>query len=89
MVLDSLTNIPSRVFVTVPDKAAVPESVQANIDSWRDLNPGFDVVVHDDADLEVLVRLLVPKLHGIWADLLNVQRADIYRFVTVTFVGGE
>jgi hypothetical protein len=73
MVLDALTNIPSRVFLTVPDKAAVPESVQANINSWRDLNPGYDVV----------------ELHDIWADLLNVQRADIYRFIVVAFFGGE
>jgi mannosyltransferase OCH1-like enzyme len=89
MVLDALTNIPSRVFLTVPDKAAVPESVQANINSWRDLNPGYDVVVHDDADLEILVQLLMPELHDIWADLLNVQRADIYRFIVVAFFGGE
>lgn len=88
MVLDLLTGVPTVVFITVPDKTAIPEPVQANIQSWRDLNPGFEVVVHDDRDLEFLVMLLVPRLQETWPSLLKVQQADIYRFLVTAFLGG-
>lgn len=88
MVLDAQLRIPTVIFITVPDKEEIPASVQANIQSWRDANPGFDVVVHDDDDLEILVELLLPELQAAWPSLLKVQQADVYRFLVTTFLGG-
>jgi len=89
MTLDSLTNVPTVIFFTISNKTAIPLSVQASIQSWRDLNPGFNVAIHDDHDVETLVELLMPELHEIWQNLLTIERADIYRFLVMTFLGGN
>lgn len=83
-----LTNIPAAIFITQPDKHQVPKSVADKIASWQVANPGYQIVLHNDADVAELVRRLVPDLFVNWSHLLKIQQADIYRYVVTCFLGG-
>jgi mannosyltransferase OCH1-like enzyme len=80
MTLDSLVNVPTVIFFTVPDKTAIPSSVKASIQSWRDLDPGFNVAIHDTHDLETLVELLMPELQRFGRACSRFSRSTIIAF---------
>ena len=82
------TNIPNTIYTTLPNKERIPRSVASNLRSWIELNPQYQLVIHNDADMATVVRLLLPPIYQVWDRLLQVQKADIYRYAVTGLLGG-
>jgi hypothetical protein len=81
-------NIPTVIYITVPDAARIPKQVAHNIDTRRTTNPDFQVVIYDDQGIETLVAQFLDLAHEVWQSLLLVQKTDIWRYLVVYLFGG-
>jgi len=80
--------IPTFIYFTVPDPNNLPPSVAANLEQWRAMNPGYDVVVYGDQDIEELARSFLDMEEDAWDTLTPVQKSDIWRYLVVFLFGG-
>ncbi|KAJ3111719.1 hypothetical protein HDU96_005439 [Phlyctochytrium bullatum] len=85
--------IPRTIHLTVPDKTQADSAVHHKISQWRSLNPGFEVILHDDADMAKFVRDEVdrefPGAAAVYTGFRrNVERADFWRYLIVYLKGG-
>ncbi|KAJ3209948.1 membrane-bound alpha-1,6- mannosyltransferase Initiation-specific [Dinochytrium kinnereticum] len=85
--------IPRTVHLTVPNKKYVSGSVQNNIESWRAMNPDFDVILHEDVDMLAMVagegEKTFPGALAVYKGFAkNVERADFWRYLVIYLRGG-
>ncbi len=80
--------IPSVIYLTVPDPDHLPATVAANVRRWRQMNPGFSVVVYGDAQVNSLAAEYLDMDPAVWRALTPVQRTDIWRYLVVFLFGG-
>jgi hypothetical protein len=83
-----ITTIPHIVhFIWVG--SALPAKCAFNIQTFRDKNPGFQVMVHDDASLRPLLRQHFPATLARYDAAVNLpQKKDFASFVVVYVYGG-
>ena len=83
-----ITTIPHIVhFIWIG--SALPPKYAFNIQTFRDKNPGFQVMVHDDASLRELMKQHVPLTLARYDAALNLpQKKDFGSFVVVYVYGG-
>lgn len=80
--------IPDVIYMSVKSHQSVHPDVQARIELWQSLNPEFDIIIHDDEQVNEIVLALLPIRKELWDKLEPVQRVDIYRYVVVHSFGG-
>ena len=81
--------IPNVVYFTVKDKTSIHPDIEERLLKWRDINPSFEIIVHDDNQVDDLVLSMLPRMNEqAWRALEPVQRTDIYRYVVIQNFGG-
>ncbi len=69
--------------------SALPDKYAFNIQTFRDKNPGFEVMVHDDAALRTLMHSRFPDTLARYESAVNYpQKKDFASFVVVYVYGG-
>jgi mannosyltransferase OCH1-like enzyme len=65
-----------------------PKYVQESAHSWQTVNRNCTYSFYTDKDLEVFVQNFFPELADMWAQLLPIQKADLFRYLVVYKYGG-
>lgn len=68
---------------------SLPDGLQNMVNTWRDVNPGWDVKLYNDTECLNLVRSNFPEYLDAYLALpKNVERADFFRYMVVLLHGG-
>ncbi|KAJ3056662.1 hypothetical protein HK097_005338 [Rhizophlyctis rosea] len=63
--------------------------VRESVQSWRDKNPDYVHLLWDDADMNEMVKTLYPSWWTYWKAMpVNVNRADVFRYLVLDSFGG-
>ena len=85
----AIPQISKLIHMTMKDKVNIPEKKVVLIEKWKSLNPGYELVLYDDKDMDTFVKEYYPefyKLYDIMPDI--VEKADIWRYLIVHKYGG-
>lgn len=85
-------HIPRIIHQTYRSWEALPEAVQANIHHIRQLNPGWDYRLYEDADIETFIRetygSAMLELYQRIDPAYGAARADFFRYLLIYAQGG-
>jgi mannosyltransferase OCH1-like enzyme len=80
---------PQVIHVTLKSKKSIPPQVQANLDSFRRLNPNHELRIYDDSDIREMVVQNLPQMLDMFDSFgKNVERADFWRYLVMFVEGG-
>lgn len=76
---------PKLIHQTIRNKSEITCSQQRNMNSWRRLNPGFQLKLWDDQDIRAFVNEHYPELMPTPFDdfLSGVERSDFWRVLVL------
>ena len=84
--------IPRLIHMTASDPNKVPSEIRANLDAIRALNPGWELRIHDDADILAFIgRAYGPAVLAIQSLIdarYGAARADCFRYLCLYAEGG-
>ena len=84
--------IPRLIHMTVSDPNKVPNEIRANLDAIRALNPGWELRIHNDADILAFIgRAYGPAVLAIQSLIdarYGAARADCFRYLCLYAEGG-
>jgi hypothetical protein len=84
--------IPRLIHMTASDLKLLPDELGANLDAIRALNPGWELRVHDDADIVSFIgRTYGPSVLAIQSLIdsrYGAARADCFRYLCLYAEGG-
>ena len=67
----------------------VPNHLQEQVDSWKELNPGYEYKLWTDEDCVTFVRNEYPEFLSTYQSLrIPVMKADLFRYLVVHHHGG-
>ena len=66
----------------------LPEWFKETSMSWRNLNPGWEYVYHNDKERSEYVKSKSPELYKIYKNVVKPHQADIWRYLIVEEMGG-
>ena len=81
-------NIPTVIYLSMPNTTFMPEKVAANVQGWREMNPNHTIELYDDQRIEALVESYLEIPVTVWRLLMPAQRTDIWRYLVVYLFGG-
>eukprot|EP00877_Chromochloris_zofingiensis_P006738 jgi/Chrzof1/2317/Cz11g10230.t1 len=80
---------PKLIHQTVKNKTRISCQEKASMQTWKTLNPGYQHIIYDDADLLNFMQKFYPDLLRLFTGLKsNVERADVWRYLVLHRVGG-
>ena len=79
--------IPQKIHMTWKD-STVPSWAISNVETWKALNPGYEWILHTDAEMDTYIRTEHPDLVPVWDKLIAIQKADFFRYIIVLDEGG-
>jgi mannosyltransferase OCH1-like enzyme len=83
--------VPRILHMTCPG-SAVPPALQANIDALRDANPGWQLKLHTDADIDRFVQdrcdARIQRAYSRLNPAYGAARADLFRYLVLHLDGG-
>lgn len=81
--------IPQIIHQTVEDKHNISCEVLECMQTWKDMNPGYEHRLYDARDRDQFIRKHYPELHSVYQALsTNVERADLWRYLALHKYGG-
>jgi len=81
--------IPKIIFQTHEyDYKELPEWFKQTSMSWRNLNPGWEYVYHNEKERAYYVRTQSPELYETYKEVRKPHQADIWRYLIVKNEGG-
>ena len=81
--------IPKTIFQTHEYKyEELPEWFKQTSMSWRNLNPGWEYVYHNEKQRAAYVKSESPELYKIYKDIKKPHQADIWRYLIIRNEGG-
>jgi len=84
--------IPRLIHMTASDPNKVPDEIRANLDAIRALNPGWELRIHNDADILAFIgRAYGPAVLAIQSLIdarYGAARADCFRYLCLYAEGG-
>jgi mannosyltransferase OCH1-like enzyme len=85
------TSIPRIIHQTFYERK-LSDTLQANVDRLRELNPGWEYRFYDDADIAAFIKENYPPLVWEYYERINpsygAARADLFRYLLMYKVGG-
>jgi alpha 1,6-mannosyltransferase len=84
--LDS-SPIPRIIHQTWKTKSLPPWAIEP-VASWKRLNPTWRHILHDDADMDRIVRASYPAIWPAYSTMKPIQKSDVFRYVVVLAQGG-
>jgi len=66
----------------------LPEWFKETSMSWRNLNPGWEYIYHNDKERSEYVKSKSPELYKIYSNVVKPHQADIWRYLIVEEMGG-
>lgn len=83
-----MTRIPHYIHQTWKT-TEIPLEFLRCVDSWKELNPGWQHVLWTDATMEAFVEKNFPEIHPLYLSYPNnIFRADLFRLLVLYEVGG-
>ena len=79
--------IPRKIHMTWKT-SEVPSWALGNVDTWKQLNPDYEWILHTDSEMDTYIRAQHPELVPVWDKLIAIQKADFYRYIIVLDQGG-
>lgn len=76
-------NIPTIIYMTMPNATHIPEQVACNIDTWCTMNPDYQVVIYDDQGIKQLVQKFLDLAPKVWQSLLPMQKTNIWHYLVI------
>ncbi|KAI8473437.1 MAG: hypothetical protein J3K34DRAFT_499751 [Monoraphidium minutum] len=81
--------LPRLVHFTVREKDGMLPHQALAIATWARLNPGYSLLLYDDADIAAFVAAYHPRHLGLFAALSSqVERTDLWRYLVLCTFGG-
>ena len=81
--------LPRLVHFTVRDKSAVLPHQALAIATWAKLNPGYSILLFDDADIASFMAAYHPRHLALFKRLASqVERTDLWRYLVLCTYGG-
>ena len=62
--------------------------MQTALETCREVNPGYELLVFDNKDYEATIRRVVPDLALMYHYFEPIERADLWRYVILYETGG-
>src|SRR6187455_954640 len=80
--------IPARIIQTGKHRD-LPLVAQAAVSNLKCLNPGFEYLFFDDADVTAFIRQEFPEYQELFASFpFRIQKYDFFRYLAVFRLGG-
>ena len=89
--LPLFTCIPRIIHQTWKTKvySEIPDNFKRGINSWKQMNPGFEHRLYDDQDCLDFITSWYPEYTQLYTNLqLPVQKADVFRYLVIHKFGG-
>lgn len=81
--------IPRLIHFTVRDKNSLVPHQVISIASWAKFNPGYSIMLFDDADIRLFMTTYFPDLLPTFDGLSSeVERTDMWRYLVLCIFGG-
>lgn len=81
--------IPKKIFQTHEyEYNDLPEWFKQTSMSWRNLNPGWEHIYHNEKERAAYVKSESPELYKIYKEVKKQHQADIWRYTIVKNEGG-
>jgi mannosyltransferase OCH1-like enzyme len=83
------SKFPRLIHMTLKSKLNMSTKIRSNIQSFKELNPSFDVMLYDDNDMRNMVKEHKPHMIDTFDSFeTNVERADFWRYLVMHVKGG-
>jgi mannosyltransferase OCH1-like enzyme len=80
---------PKVIHMTLKSKIHISPNVRSNIDSFRRLNPDYEIRLYDDDDIRKMVKEHRPHMLDMFDSFgKSVERADFWRYLVMYVEGG-
>lgn len=81
--------IPKLIHQTVKSKLSIPSDIQKNINSWKEMNPGWKHILYDDEDMLEFMEIYHPDSVEVYKSLESiVEKTDMWRYSVLDTFGG-
>ncbi len=85
----SLPPLRKTIWQTYRSREALPKASLPLLDSWRDRNPDWEVVFHDDKAIRELFENHLPLYLDLFDGMpMGVMKADLWRYAVIFVHGG-